>query len=183
MIDLRRSDKCHCVYTCTYTRTHICNGILLSHEECDIAICSKMDGPNEFHTNEVVRENKQYYDYHLCVQYEQIYKWIYIESKNCYSSVAQSCLILCDHMDCSNQASLSFPISWSLLKLMSIELVMPSNDLILCHSLLFLFPIFPSIRVFSSESAFLIRWPKFWSFSFSINPSNEYSGLISFMID
>ena len=136
MIDLRRSDKCHCVYTCTYTRTHICNGILLSNEECDIAICSKMDGPNEFHTNEVVRENKQYYDYHLCVQYEQIYKWIYIESKNCYSSVAQSCLILCDHMDCRNQASLSFPISWSLLKLMSIESMMPSNHLILCCPLL-----------------------------------------------
>ena len=66
---------------------------------------------------------------------------------------------------------------------MSIELVMPSNHLILCHSLLLLPSIFPSIRVFSSESVFRIRWPKYWSFSFSISPSNEYSGLISFRID
>ena len=77
---------------------------------------------------------------------------------------------------------LSFTISWSLLKLMSIELVMPFNHLILCHPLL-LPSIFPSIRVFSSESALCIRWPKYWSFSFSIRPSNEYSGLISFGID
>ena len=80
------------------------------------------------------------------------------------------------------QASLSFTISWSLLKLMSIELMMPSNHLILCHPLLQP-SIFPSIRVFSSESALHIRWPKYWSFSFSISPSNEYSGLISFVID
>ena len=72
------------------------------------------------------------------------------------------------------QASLSFTASQSLLKLMSIESVMPSNHLILCHPLLFLPLIFPSIRVFSSESAFRIRWPKYWSFSFSIRPSNEY---------
>ena len=81
------------------------------------------------------------------------------------------------------QASLSFTISWSLLKLMSIESMMPSNHLILCHPLLFLFSIFPSIRVFSSEWAFPIRWPKYWSFSFSIRPSSECSGLISFRID
>ena len=81
------------------------------------------------------------------------------------------------------QASLSFTISWSLLKLMSIELVMPSNYLILCCPLLFLPSIFPSIRVFSNESVLHIRWPKYWSFSFSISPSNEYSGLISFTID
>ena len=80
------------------------------------------------------------------------------------------------------QASLSFTISWSLLKLMSIELVMPSNHLILCHPLLLLPSIFPSIRVFSSESGFHIRWWKYWSFSFSISPSSEYSGLISFRI-
>ena len=83
----------------------------------------------------------------------------------------------------ARQASLSFTISWSLLKLMSIELVMPSNHLVLCHPLLLLPSIFPSIRVFSSESTLRIRWPKSWSFNFSINHSNEYSGLISFKID
>ena len=80
------------------------------------------------------------------------------------------------------QASLSFTISQSLLKLMSIELVMPSNYLILCHPLLLLPSIFPSIRVFSNESALHTRWPKSWSFSYSISPSKEYSGLISFRI-
>ena len=83
----------------------------------------------------------------------------------------------------AHQASLFITNSWSLLKLMSIELVMPSNHLILCHPLLLLSSIFPSIRVFSSESIFCITWPKYWSFSFSISPSNEYSGLISFRID
>ena len=83
----------------------------------------------------------------------------------------------------AHQASLSFTISHSLLKLMSSELVIPSNHLILCHSLLFLPSIFPSIRVFSNESALCIKWPKYWSFSFSISPSNDYSGLISFRID
>ena len=86
-------------------------------------------------------------------------------------------------MDSARQASLSFTISRSLLKLMSIELVMPSYHLILCHPLLLLPSIFPSIRVFSNESALRIRWPKYWSFSFSISPSNEYSGLVSFRID
>ena len=81
------------------------------------------------------------------------------------------------------QASLSFTISQSLLKLMPIESVMPSNHLILCHPLLLLPSIFPSIRVFSNESALHIRWPKYWSFSFSISPSKEYSGLIFFRID
>ena len=81
------------------------------------------------------------------------------------------------------QASLFITNSWSLLKLMSIELVMPSNHLILCHPLLLLPSIFPSIRVFSNESVLHIRWPKYWSFSFSISPSNEYSGLISFRMD
>ena len=81
------------------------------------------------------------------------------------------------------QASLSFTISQSFLKLMPIELVMPSNHLILCHPLLFLPSIFPRIRVFSNESALHIRWPKYWSFSFSTSPSNEYLGLISFRID
>ena len=81
------------------------------------------------------------------------------------------------------QASLFITNSQSLLKLMSIELVMPSNHLILCHSLLLLPSIFPSIRVFSNESLIPIRWPKYWSFSFSTSPSNEYSGLISFRMD
>ena len=81
------------------------------------------------------------------------------------------------------QASLSITNSWSLLKLMSIESVMPSNHLILCHPLLLLPSIFPSIRVFSNEPVLCIRWPKDWSFSFSISPSNEYSGLISFRMD
>ena len=83
----------------------------------------------------------------------------------------------------AHQASLSITNSRSLLKLMSIESVMPSNHLILCHSLLLPPSIFPSIRVFSNESALRIRWPKCWSFSFSISPSNEYSGLISFRMD
>ena len=83
----------------------------------------------------------------------------------------------------AHQASLTFTISQSLLKLMSIESVMPSNHLILCCSLLLLPSVFPSIRVFSKELVLCIRWPKYWSFSFSISPSNEYSGLISFMMD
>ena len=95
-----------------------------------------------------------------------------------------SCPILCNPMDCSIPG---FPelyyLSWSLLKLMSIKSVMPSSHLILCHPLLLLPSIFPSIRVFSNESVFPIRWPKYWSFSFSISPSNEYSGLISFRMD
>ena len=81
------------------------------------------------------------------------------------------------------QASLSSTNSWSLLKLMSIESLMLSNHLILCRTLILLPSIFPSIRVFSHESVLHIRWPKYWSFSFSIGPSNEYSGLISFTID
>ena len=83
----------------------------------------------------------------------------------------------------ARQASLSFTISQSLLKLMSIDSVMPSNHLILCHPLLLPPSIFPRIRVFSNESALRIRWPKYWSFSFSISPSNEYLGLISIRIE
>ena len=83
----------------------------------------------------------------------------------------------------TRQASLSFTIFQSLLNLMSIELVIPSNHLILCCLFLFLPSVFPNIRVFSTELAFLIGWPKYWSFSFSISPSNEYLGLISFKID
>ena len=83
----------------------------------------------------------------------------------------------------ARQASLSVSNSWSLLKIMSIGSVMPSNHLILCHPLSLLPSVFPSIRIFYNEWALLIRWPQYWSFSFSISPSNEYSGLISFKID
>ena len=83
----------------------------------------------------------------------------------------------------ARQASLSISNSWSLIKLMSIESVMPSNHLILCHPLLLLPPICPSIRVFSSESTLHMRWPKYWCFSFSISPSNEHAELISFRMD
>ena len=111
-------------------------------------------------------------------------------------SVESSCVIqfssvqLLSHVQLSatpwtaaRQACLSITNSWSLPKFMSIELVMPSNHLILCHFLLLLPSIFPSIRVFSNESALHIRWPKYWSFSFSINLSSEHSGLISFRMD
>ena len=83
----------------------------------------------------------------------------------------------------AQQASLSMTNSWSLLKFMSIESVMPSNHLILCHPFLLLSSIFPSISVFSNESALCIRWPKYWSFSFNISPSDEHPGLISFRMD
>ena len=100
-----------------------------------------------------------------------------------FSLVTQSCPAFCDAMDYSTPG---FPVHHqlrSLLKFMSIESVMPSNHLILCHPLLLPPSISPSIRVFSSESVLHIRWPKYWSFSFSISPSNEYLGLISFRID
>ena len=98
-----------------------------------------------------------------------------------FSSFSQSCLtFFVTPWTAALQASLSNTNSWSLLKLMSIESVMPSNHLILCHPLLLLPSIFPSNRVFSNESVLHIRWPKYWSFSFNISPSNEYSGLISF---
>ena len=108
-----------------------------------------------------------YHDFHLC---------------HCCCSVAKLCPTLCDPMDCSSQASLSFTISQSLLKRMSIESVMPSSYFILCYPLLFLPLIFHSIMVFLNESAFCISWPEYWSFcfSFSISPSNEYSVLIYF---
>ena len=86
-------------------------------------------------------------------------------------------------MDCSTPGFTVHHNFRSLLKFMSIELVMPSNHLILCHPLLHLPSIFSSVRVFSRESVFRIRWPKYWNFSFSISPSNEYSGLISFTMD
>ena len=100
-----------------------------------------------------------------------------------FSSVAQLCLNLVTPWTAACQASLSITNSRSLLKLMSIELVMPSNRVILCHPLLLLPSMFPSIRVFSNESVLHIRCPNYWNFSFSISPSNEYSGLISFRMD
>ena len=97
------------------------------------------------------------------------YSFIFNWSISSFSSVAQLCPTLCDPTDYSTQASLSITSSWSLLKLMSIESVMPSNHLFLCHPLLLLPSIFPSIRVFSSESILCIRWPKYWSFSISLS--------------
>ena len=96
-----------------------------------------------------------------------------------YSSVQ----LLLTPCTAAHQASQSITNSWSLPKLMAIESVMPSNHLILCHALLLLSSIFPKIRAFSNESVLLIRWPKYWSFSFNISPSNEYPGLISFRMD
>ena len=113
---------------------------------------------------------------------------IHFISLSVFSSVSQfSCSVVSDSLrppwTAALQASLSITNSRSLLKLMSIESVMPSSHLILFCPLLLLPSVFPSIRVFSSESVLCIRWPKYWSFSFSISPSNEYSGLISFRID
>ena len=101
----------------------------------------------------------------------------------CCCPVTKSCPTLCDSMDCSPQDTLSFTISWEFAQAHVLWVVMPSNYLILCCPLLLLPSIFPSIRVFSNELALGIRWQKYWSFSFSISPSNEYSGLISFRID
>ena len=102
-----------------------------------------------------------------------------------YFSIQFSCSVVSNSVTpwtAACQASLSITNSWSLLKLMSIKSVMPSNHLILCRPLL-LFPMLPSIRVFSNESVLRIGWPKYWSFSFNISPSNQYSGLISFRTD
>ena len=100
-----------------------------------------------------------------------------------FSSVAQLYSTLCDPMDCNTSSSLSITNSWSLLKLISIGSVMPSNHLILCHPLLLPPSIFHSNRVLSNESLLCIRWPKYWSFSFRISTSNECSGLVSFRMD
>ena len=113
-----------------------------------------------------------------CVTFCYISTWISYQSLQLLSHVQ---LFVTPRTEAC-QASLSFTNFQSLLKLMSIESVMPSNHLILCRPLLLLPSVFPSIRVFSSESVLCNRWPKYWSFSFSISPSNEYSGLISFRI-
>ena len=119
----------------------------------------------------------------ICLFFRQYYTVLITLSSVKFSSVAQLCPTLCNAMNCSMPGHLSITNSQSLPKLMFIELVIPSNHLILCRPLLLLPSIFPSMRVFSNESALCIRWPKYWSFSFSISPSNEYSGLIFFRID
>ena len=100
-----------------------------------------------------------------------------------FSSVARSCPTLCNPMNGNTPGFLSITNSWSPPKPVSIESVIPSNHLILCHPLLLPPSIFPSIKVFSNESVLRMRWPKYWSFSFNISPSHEYSGLTSFRID
>ena len=107
----------------------------------------------------------------------------YLEYSVQLSSVAQSCPTLCDLLDCSTPGLPVHHQQQEFTKLMSIESVMPSNHLILFCPLLLLPSVFPTIRVFSNESVLRIRWPKCWRFSFSISPSNEYSGLISFRMD
>ena len=127
-----------------------------------------------------------FYCLHRCALSSMSYRWNHTEHRLFRFVVVQ----LLSHVQlletpqtAAHQASLSFTISQSLLKLMSIELVMLSNHLILCRPLLLLPSIFPSIRVFSNVSVLPIRWPKYWSFSFSISPSNEHLGLISFRMD
>ena len=121
----------------------------------------------------------------LWLKHKSSHRWYVNSERGCVllcCSVAKLCLTLCDPINCNMQAFSSFTISGCLLKLMSVELVVPSNHLIFCHPLL-LPSIFPSIEVFSNESVLCIMWLKYWSFCFSISPSSEYSGLISFRID
>ena len=110
-----------------------------------------------------------------------------IYSSNCYVIIVVQSIshvqLFATPWSAAHQASLSFTISQSLLKLMSIESVMPPNHLVICHPFLLLSSIFPRIRVFSNKSSHHIRWPKYWSFSFNVSPFSEYSGLISFRID
>ena len=112
---------------------------------------------------------------------DQIWKTLIIFIQ--FRSVAQLCLAFVTPWTAARQASLAITNPWNLLKLVFIESVIPSNHFILCHPLLLLPSIFPIIRVFSNDSVLCIRWPMYWSFSFSISPSNGYSGLISFRID
>ena len=109
--------------------------------------------------------------------------WDYTSAVCCYCGTLNCVPLFATSWTAGGQVFLSFTISWSLLKLMSIESVVPSTRLILCHPIVLLPSVLPSIRVFSNEWALSIRWPKYWSFTFSISPSSEYSGLISFRID
>ena len=114
--------------------------------------------------------------YNSCITMHNIYQFSSVQSLTRVRLFAAPCIA-------GRQASLSITNSWSSLRLMSIKSVMPSSHFIFCRPLLLLPSIFPCIRVFSSESVLHIRWPKYWSFSFNISPSNEYSGLISFRMD
>ena len=118
-----------------------------------------------------------------CSPKNHVSSFIHFSSCYCRCSVVSRVRLFATPWTAAGQAPLSFTISQILLKLMSIELSMLSNHLILCRPLFLLSSIFPIIRIFSNELAFHIRWPKYWSFTFSINPSNEYSGLISFRSD
>ena len=127
------------------------------------------------------------YDFHLCLLFEYVLKsfFSFSKSNNKISSVLllSSVQHFANQWNAAHQASLSITNSRSLLKVMSINSVIPSKQLILCHPFLPPPSIFPTIKVFSNESVLPIRWPKYWSFSFSISPSHEYSGLISFRVD
>ena len=129
-----------------------------------------------------IRSQRVRHDWATCQTHIYGYISLYMY-ETWISSVVQSCLALCDPMHCSTPGLPVHHQSWSWHKLLSIESVMLSNQFILCHPLLFLPSIFLSIRVFSNESALPIRWPKYWSFSFNISPSNEHPGLISFRMD
>ena len=126
-----------------------------------------------------------YYDHHLTisVSMKSSLTFTVLCVSCCCCSVAQSCLIVGDPMDCSTPGYPVLQYLPEFLKIMSIESMMPFNHLILCHSLFLLPSVFFNIEVLSNESVLLIRWPKYWSFCFSISSSNEYSGLISFRMD
>ena len=157
---------------------HQCNGHefeqapRVGDEQGGLACCSPW-GCKESDTTERLNNNK--YDH----VFASLIIWVTV-SVNC-CSVAKLCPTLCDLMDCAYQASLTFTISWSLLKFISIESVMLSNHLILCHPFLLLPSVFHSIRVFSKELAIRIKWPKYWSFSFSNSPSNRNHSTIDFL--
>ena len=164
-----------------------------TEEQCESAHHSALNRHMPFHS-----EIPQKYSRHCPVVQRQRYSSqpqmrnrLSLRSVKHYTDTTKKkvcyCLVtlptLGDPKKCSVPGSLSFTMSWNLLKLMSIKSVILSHHLTLCRPLLLLPSIFPSIRVFSNESALHIRWPKYWSFSFSISPSNEYSGLISFRMD
>ena len=177
-MDLQESDEAHCTAFCLY------------HQYFFPGRFSHI--PISFYNSFVffLQSDKQKNSQHIlmciwlhliiCIGVQLLHNVVLISAIFLLCSVAKSCLTLCDFMDCSTPG---FPItiSRSLLKLMSIVSVMLSNHLILCGPLLLLPSIFPSIWVFSNKSVLCIRWPKYWSFS--ISPSNDYSGLISFRMD
>ena len=143
------------------------------------AICSNMHGPRDYHTKRSKSERESQIPYAITYMLNLKYDTVQFSSVQSLSRVwfiATPWIAAC-------QASLSITKSWSLLKLMPIDSVMPSSHLILCCPLLLLPPIPPSIRVFSNESTLRIRWPQAWSFSFSISPSNDHPGLVSFRMD